>query len=150
MKGRGATYNPQNRFFQEELSKEILWAIDEFEEPEKINTRFIEVFPKTIINEITSDDLHFMYSMNPYQGCEHGCAYCYARPSHEYWGYSAGYDFESIILVKKTAPTILEKELRKPNRIVSPIVIAGNTDCYQPIEKKLQLTRQLLQLCADF
>jgi DNA repair photolyase len=149
MKGRASVYNPDNRFLSEKISKEILWAIDEFEELEKIDTKIIEVFPKTIINEVKSPDLPFMYSLNPYQGCEHGCAYCYARPTHEYWGYNAGIDFESVILVKKNAPELLEKELRKI-KIVSPIVISGNTDYYQPVEKKLQITRQLLKVCKDF
>lgn len=150
MKGRGATYNPDNRFLKEELTKEILWAMDAFEETEKVHTKIIEVYPKTIINEVKSSDLPFMYSMNPYQGCEHGCAYCYARPTHEYWGYSAGIDFESVILVKKDAHKILEKELRNSNRIVSPILLSGNTDCYQPIEKKYELTRRLLKTCLEF
>lgn len=150
MKGRAASYNPPNRFLREEQAQEILWAIDEFELPEKINTKIIEVFPKTIINKLQIPDQSFLYSLNPYQGCEHGCAYCYARPSHEYWGYGAGLDFESIILVKKTAPDLLEKELRNPHRLVSPIIIAGNTDCYQPIEKKLQLTRRILQVLKEY
>ncbi|GIV26491.1 MAG: radical SAM protein [Bacteroidia bacterium] len=150
MKGRGATHSPTNKFFKEELVKEVLWAIDEFSETEKVDTKIIEVFPKTIINEVKSADLPFMYSMNPYQGCEHGCAYCYARPTHEYWGYNAGLDFESVILIKKNAPHLLEQELRKPGRVVSPIVLSGNTDCYQPIERKYELTRSLLKVCLDF
>lgn len=150
MKGRASDFNTDNKFLKTSIKKEILWAIDEFEEPDSVKTKYIEVFPKTIINEVKSPDLPFLYSMNPYQGCEHGCAYCYARPTHEYWGYSAGLDFESIILVKKNAAQLLDKELRKPNRIVEPIVISGNTDCYQPIEKKLQITRQLLQVCLEF
>lgn len=150
MKGRATSHNPPNRFLKEELTQEILWAIDEFELPEKVNTKIIEVFPKTIINEVKSSDLSFVYSLNPYQGCEHGCAYCYARPSHEYWGYGAGLDFESIILVKTSAPDLLEKELRTPHRLVSPIIIAGNTDCYQPVEKKLQLTRRILQVLKEY
>ncbi len=150
MKGRAATYSPANKFLKEELTKEVLWAIDEFEELDKIDTKIIEVFPKTIINEVKSPDLNFMYSMNPYQGCEHGCAYCYARPTHEYWGYNAGIDFESVILVKKNATQLLEQELRKPNRLVRPIVLSGNTDCYQPIERKFQITRTMLQVCLDF
>ncbi|MCX7727895.1 MAG: PA0069 family radical SAM protein [Bacteroidia bacterium] len=150
MKGRASVNSPDNKFLKEKFQKEILWAIDEFEEKERVETKVIEVFPKTIINEVKSMDLSFMYSMNPYQGCEHGCAYCYARPTHEYWGYNAGIDFESVILVKKNAAEILDKELRKPNRVVSPIVISGNTDCYQPIEKQYQITRSLLQVCLDF
>lgn len=150
MKGRGSVNNPHNRFLSEEIKKEVLWAIDEFDELEKIHTKHIEVYPKTLINEVKSPDLSFVYSMNPYQGCEHGCSYCYARPSHEYWGYSAGLDFESVILIKKNAPQILEQELRHSNRIVSPIVVSGNTDCYQPIERQYQITRQLLQICYEF
>jgi DNA repair photolyase len=150
MKGRGAVSSPDNKFLKESFKKEILWAIDEFEETEKIYTKFIEVYPKTIVNKLESPDLPFMYSMNPYQGCEHGCAYCYARPSHEYWGYNAGIDFESVILVKKNAAQLLEDTFRKPNWEVSPIILAGNTDCYQPIEKKYQITRAVLQTFLDF
>lgn len=150
MKGRSVDNNPKHRFLKEELSQEVLWAIDEFDIKESTDTKIIEVFPKTIINEVKSDDLPFIYSLNPYQGCEHGCAYCYARPTHEYWGYGAGIDFESVVLVKKNAPKLLEAELRKPLKIVSPIVISGNTDCYQPLERKLQITRQLLQVCKEF
>lgn len=150
MKGRSVDSNPKHRFLKEELSQEVLWAVDEFDSKENINTKVIEVFPKTIINEVKSSDLPFIYSLNPYQGCEHGCAYCYARPTHEYWGYGAGIDFESVILVKKNAPALLEAELRKPLKVVSPIVFSGNTDCYQPLERKLQITRQLLQVCKEF
>ena len=150
MKGRSVDSNPKHRFLKEELSQEVLWAIDEFDSKENINTKVIEVFPKTIINEVKSSDVPFIYSLNPYQGCEHGCAYCYARPTHEYWGYGAGIDFESVILVKKNAPALLEAELRKPLKVVSPIVFSGNTDCYQPLERKLQITRQLLQICKEF
>ena len=150
MKGRSVDSNPKHRFLKEELSQEVLWAVDEFDSKENINTKVIEVFPKTIINEVKSSDVPFIYSLNPYQGCEHGCAYCYARPTHEYWGYGAGIDFESVILVKKNAPALLEAELRKPLKVVSPIVFSGNTDCYQPLERKLQITRQLLQICKEF
>jgi len=150
MKGRSVDSNPKHRFLKEELSQEVLWAVDEFDSKENINTKVIEVFPKTIINEVKSSDVPFIYSLNPYQGCEHGCAYCYARPTHEYWGYGAGIDFESMILVKKNAPVLLEAELRKPLKVVSPIVFSGNTDCYQPLERKLQITRQLLQICKEF
>lgn len=150
MKGRASNLNPDNKFLKESLKKEVLWAIDEFEEPDNIKTKVVEVFPKTMINILKSADLPFMYSMNPYQGCEHGCAYCYARPSHEYWGYNAGIDFESIILVKKKAPVIFENELRNFKREISPVIISGNTDCYQPIEKKYPITRSLLQICLDF
>src|SRR5580765_2949264 len=90
------------------------------------------------------------YSMNPYQGCEHGCIYCYARNTHEYYGFSAGLDFESKIIVKKNAPQILEQQLLGKNWNASPIMLSGNTDCYQPQERKFQITRQILQdLAAD-
>ena len=84
--------------------------------------------------------------MNPYQGCEHGCTYCYARNSHEYWGYSAGVDFERVILVKKNAPEILDQTLKKKSWKASPIVLSGNTDCYQPIERKLGITRACIEV----
>jgi DNA repair photolyase len=90
------------------------------------------------------------YSLNPYQGCEHGCIYCYARNSFEYWGYSAGLDFESKILVKKEAPKLLRKFLMNPKWECVPISISGNTDCYQPAERSFRITRQLLEVCNEF
>ena len=88
--------------------------------------------------------------MNPYQGCEHGCSYCFARPTHEYWGYSAGIDFERKIMVKKNAPELLEKFFKKKGYQPFPILLSGNTDCYQPAEKQFEITRQLLQVCLDY
>lgn len=90
------------------------------------------------------------YSMNPYQGCEHGCSYCYARNAHEYWRYSAGIDFEQKIIVKKNAPQLLEKFLLQPQWQCMPISLSGNTDCYQPAEQKFRITRQLLEICYHF
>ena len=90
------------------------------------------------------------YSLNPYQGCEHGCIYCYARNSHEYWGYGAGLDFERVILVKKNAAQLLEKHLQNPRWDPKPIVLSGNTDCYQPIERKLKITRSLLEIFLKY
>ncbi|MBL4669656.1 MAG: PA0069 family radical SAM protein, partial [Flavobacteriales bacterium] len=87
---------------------------------------------------------------NPYQGCEHGCVYCYARESHQYWGYGAGLDFERKIIYKPTAPELLKKQLNNKNWIVSPIMLSGNTDCYQPIERKLKITRELLKVCLKY
>ena len=106
IKGRGAQLNVPNRFF--ELSHEMLddfleYCAQEGEEADKNKTLYLPVFPKTIVNKVESPDVGMMYSMNPYQGCEHGCIYCYARNSHEFWGYSAGLDFERRILVKKDA-----------------------------------------------
>jgi DNA repair photolyase len=102
------------------------------------------------VNKVESPDVGMMYSMNPYQGCEHGCIYCYARNSFEYWGYSAGLDFESKILVKKNAPELLRKFLMNKNWGATPIMLSGNTDCYQPAEQKFRLTRKLLEVCNEF
>ena len=97
-----------------------------------------------------SPTVPFMYSMNPYQGCEHGCVYCYARESHQYWGYGAGLDFERKIIYKPEAPKLLEKQFNTKKWKVSPIMLSGNTDCYQPIERKLQITRELLKVCLKY
>lgn len=147
IKGQGAVTNVHNHFEKNRYEKSIY--DDDFEE-EIAKTQVQFVFPKTIVNPVKSPDLHMAYSMNPYQGCEHGCAYCYARPTHEYWGYSAGVDFERIILAKKNAPELLEKFFKKRGYKPEPIMLSGNTDCYQPIERKLQITRSLLQVCLDY
>ncbi len=145
IKGRGAQVNPNNKFNSLQFVREHFEGIDEEENPDP-TTKFIEVFPKTIVNKVDSPDLGLTYSMNPYQGCEHGCTYCYARPTHEYWGYSAGLDFEKVILVKKNAAQLLEQTLQKKNWEVMPIMLSGNTDCYQPCEKKFGITRQILEV----
>ena len=116
------------------------------EDQTQIPTEYIDVYPKTILNKVTSPDIPGEYSMNPYQGCEHGCIYCYARNTHNYWGYSAGLDFEQKILVKKNAPDLLDQKLRSPNWKATPIMLSGNTDCYQPIERKLKITRRILEV----
>lgn len=152
MKGRGATYNPKNRFAKnkEEQDGEYLEFARFEDEDLKIKTEYIEVSPKAIINKVPSPDVPLDYSVNPYQGCEHGCIYCYARPTHEYWGYSAGLDFESKILVKTNAVELLKKELSARSYIPRAILFSGNTDCYQPSEKKFELTRKLLEVLEDF
>lgn len=147
IKGQGAVGNIHNRFFKNRY--EVSVYQDDYEES-IAKTHIMEVFPKTIINTVKGNSLPFLYSMNPYQGCEHGCAYCYARPTHQYWGYSAGVDFERIILVKKNAPELLEQVFKKKGYQPSVIQLSGNTDCYQPVERKLQLTRKLLQLCLEY
>ncbi|MCU0430075.1 MAG: PA0069 family radical SAM protein [Cytophagaceae bacterium] len=149
IKGRGAQSNSLNPFEKHALSFAILEGIDApyFERP---NTSIRIETPKKIINKVESTDLGFEYSMNPYQGCEHGCIYCYARNTHTYWGYSAGLDFETKILVKRNAGALLEKELMHKNYQVAPIMLSGNTDCYQPIEKKFQLTRKLLEVAWKY
>jgi DNA repair photolyase len=149
IKGRGAQFNTRNKFETTERTKEHVEAVDEWIEP-NIHTRFIEVEAKSIVNKVDSPDVGMFYSMNPYQGCEHGCIYCYARNSFEYWGYSAGIDFESKILIKKNAPQLLRKFLLHPGWECVPISMSGNTDCYQPAEKKFKLTRSLLEVCYEF
>jgi DNA repair photolyase len=148
-KGRGAQFNTKNRFEKNELTREHIEAIDDWETA-NVETQHIEIFPKSIVNKVDSPDVGMWYSMNPYQGCEHGCIYCFARNSFEYWGYSAGLDFESKILVKKNAPQLLRKFLMNPRWACVPISISGNTDCYQPAEKKFRITRALLEVCYEF
>ena len=143
IKGQGAQRNVKNRFEQYSYEPED-WEI------EKTKTQIIEVFPKTIVNVVKSPDLPMEYSLNPYQGCEHGCSYCYARPTHEYWGFSAGIDFERKIMVKKNAPELLEKFFRKRNYFPKTIMLSGNTDCYQPIERELKITRKILEVCLAY
>ncbi|HEX9979572.1 MAG TPA: PA0069 family radical SAM protein [Flavobacterium sp.] len=153
IKGRGAQKNVQNRFFAESVER-----LDEFlnychlegDAPDDNRTQFLEVFPKTIVNKVDSPDVSMMYSMNSYQGCEHGCIYCFARNTHEYWGYSAGLDFERKILVKKNAPQLLEEKLNSRNWQAYPIVMSGNTDCYQPAEKKYEITRKCLEIFLKY
>lgn len=147
--GRGAQFNTKNRFLKNEVSKEHIEGIDEWEET-NLKTQYIEVHPKTIVNKVESPDVGMSYSMNPYAGCEHGCIYCYARNVHEYWGYSAGMDFEQKILVKKNAPQLLRKFLMYPKWDATPIMLSGNTDCYQPAEQTYRLTRGLLEVCNEF
>ena len=153
IKGRGAQRNIHNRFF--ELSHEMRDDFLEFchkegEIADKNKTQYLNVFPKTIVNKVTSPDVGMAYSMNMYQGCEHGCIYCYARNSHEFWGFSAGLDFERKILVKKDAPKLLEDLLKKKSWKAHTIVMSGNTDCYQPAEKKFQLTKQCLEVFLKY
>jgi DNA repair photolyase len=148
-KGRGAQFNTKNKFLKNEITREHIEAVDEWIESD-VKTQYIDVFPKTIVNKVDSPDVGMWYSMNPYQGCEHGCIYCYARNSFEYWGYSAGVDFESKILVKKDAPRLLRKFLMHPKWECVPIGLSGNTDCYQPAEKIFRLTRGLLEVCNEF
>ena len=153
IKGRGAQKNVHNRFFAE--SHEMLDDFLNYCEAEGDNaddnkTHFLEVFPKTIVNKVESPDVGMGFSMNIYQGCEHGCIYCFARNSHEYWGYSAGLDFERKILVKKNAPQLLEEKLKSKNWKAHTIVMSGNTDCYQPAERKFEITRKCLELFLKY
>lgn len=148
-KGRGSQVNTHNKFSKIKYVQEHLEVLDEeFLVNEK--TEIIYTYPKTIINKVDSPDTGLNYSLNPYQGCEHGCIYCYARNSHEYWGYSAGLDFEQKIIVKQNVIDLLEKQFSSKNWKPMPIMLSGNTDCYQPIEKKLEITRRILQTCLKY
>ncbi|MGJ8665454.1 MAG: PA0069 family radical SAM protein [Patiriisocius sp.] len=149
IKGRGAQQKVHNRFF--ELSHEqrddfLNYCELEGEEADTNHTKYIEVHPKTFVNKVESPDVGMGFSANPYQGCEHGCVYCYARNSHEYWGYGAGLDFERTILYKLNAPQLLEKKITSKNWTGHPIVFSGNTDCYQPLERKMEITRKCLEV----
>lgn len=146
-RGRGAQVKPANRFLR---SSYITAHPEGLDEPlqQKPDTQVFEEQARTIINKVTSPDLGMVYSLNPYQGCEHGCIYCYARNTHEYYGFSAGLDFESKIIVKKNAPRLLEKQLLSASWQVAPLSLSGNTDCYQPLERTYQLTREILKILA--
>jgi len=149
IKGRGAQKQVSNRFLEhrhEPLDDYLNYCEVEGENADNNQTKYLEVYPKTLVNKVTSPDVGMGYSANPYQGCEHGCVYCYARNSHEYWGFNAGLDFERNILVKKNAPELLETFLRKKSWLGDTIVFSGNTDCYQPIERKLEITRACLEV----
>lgn len=148
-KGRGAQIKTENRFLKAQYVTDHIEGLDEplLENP---HTQIFHESPKKIVNKVDSPDLGFGFSMNPYQGCEHGCIYCYARNTHEYYGFSAGLDFESKIIVKKNAPQLLEQQLLSKNWNVVPIMLSGNTDCYQPQEKKFEITRGLLKVMARY
>ncbi|TRZ46267.1 PA0069 family radical SAM protein [Robertkochia solimangrovi] len=153
IKGRGAQTHISNRFdrFTHESDPEFLeFCRLEGEEAETGKTKFLEVFPKSIVNKVDSPDVGMEYSMNPYQGCEHGCVYCYARNTHEYWGYNPGLDFEKNILIKKNAALLLEEKLKSRSWKGNTIVLSGNTDCYQPAEQKYRLTRECLKVFLKY
>jgi DNA repair photolyase len=148
-KGRGAQVNTKNKFLKHEYVVEHIEGVDE---PMLSNskTEYLHENAKKVVNKVTSPDLPMMYSMNPYQGCEHGCIYCYARNTHAYYGYSAGLDFERKIIVKENAPELLAKQLENPNWVPHPIMFSGNTDCYQPVERKLKITRNMLKVLLEY
>lgn len=148
-KGRGSQINTSNKFLKNRYVAEHHEMLDESLLSDERTQLFFE-HPKKIVNKVKSPDIFAMYSMNPYQGCEHGCIYCYARNTHEYWGYSAGLDFERKIIAKPNAPQLLEKQLMNKNWEVAPIMFSGNTDCYQPVERKLKITRQMLEVLLKF
>ncbi|MEQ8406156.1 MAG: PA0069 family radical SAM protein [Oceanicaulis sp.] len=148
--GRAAVSNASGRF-ERERREPFDEGWDKAEgAPSKLKTTLIKDSSRTIIATNDSPDISFSRSINPYRGCEHGCIYCYARPSHAYWGYSAGLDFESKLFFKAEAPALLEKTFRKKAYQVEPILIGANTDAYQPIERDLRITRALLELCLKY
>lgn len=148
-KGRGAQIKTENKFLKAQYVTDHIEGLDE----PLLSAPTTQIFyeqAKKVVNRVDSPDLAGMYSLNPYQGCEHGCIYCYARNTHEYWGFSAGLDFESKIIVKENAPQLLEKFLVHPSWHATPIMLSGNTDCYQPLERKLEITRKLLMIFAKY
>ena len=144
---RGALGNPANRFEALRLEPDAEWNPEEDPLP---RTQFLRDHSATIIARNASPDIGFETSVNPYRGCEHGCIYCYARPTHEYLGFSSGLDFESKNMVKENAPQLLRAELSSPKWEPQIIVMSGVTDCYQPVERKLRLTRGCLEVLAEF
>src|SRR3954464_9548078 len=145
LKGRGAIGNPRNRFETLEVERD-----EEVPGPERVETELLRDTSRSVIAYNDSPDVGFDASVNPYRGCEHGCVYCYARPFHEYLGFSAGLDFESRILVKEDAPELLRKELASPKGQPQPLAMSGVTDCYQPAERRLGIPRRCLEVLADF
>lgn len=150
IKGRGAQVNPVNRFSKASYEKEEFEKEEDWEQFRTQKTQLLPDDSKSIVNKVTSVDVPLELSVNPYQGCEHGCIYCYARNTHEYWGYSAGIDFETRIIFKRNAPALLRKAFEKKTYRPQVVSFSMNTDCYQPAERKLQLTRQLLEVCLEY
>jgi DNA repair photolyase len=153
IRGRGASWSPANRFEKLHLDVTDADVLDEdpdTEEKPRRATQYFDDKTKTIIAHNQSPDVGFESSINPYRGCEHGCIYCFARPTHEYLGFSAGLDFESRIMVKRDAPRLLEAELSSPKWKPQLLMMSGVTDCYQPIERKLKITRACLEVLAQF
>jgi DNA repair photolyase len=146
---RGAGINPPNRFLATHREHDPESDLDPAEDSSP-STEFIPDKSQTALTHNDSPDVGFTWSLNPYRGCEHGCAYCYARPTHEYLGLNAGLDFESKIVVKHDAPELLRRELSKPSWKPTTINLSGVTDCYQPVERKLRLTRRCLEVLAEF
>ncbi len=142
-RGRGTGLNPANRFEPIEVEREEPG-------PDRVPTIYLRDTSRSIIATNDSPDVGFEASINPYRGCEHGCIYCYARPTHEYLGFSAGLDFETKILVKEDAPALLREELSRKSWEPKTIAISGVTDPYQPIERRLGITRGCISVLAEF
>jgi DNA repair photolyase len=147
IKGRGAASNPVGRFesTRTEAADDGWWQ--EFM-PSRPQTSVVDEQARSIISRNDSPDIPFDQSINPYRGCEHGCIYCYARPTHEYLNLSAGLDFETRLTVKSNAAEALQRELAKPGYVVSPINLGASTDPYQPIERRYTITRKIIEVLA--
>lgn len=153
-RGRGSSLEPASRFEKVHVQLDLEQLDEEDQATEidrKIETEYFLDDSGTVVSENQSPDVDFKFSLNPYRGCTHGCSYCYARPTHEYLGFNAGIDFESKIVVKPNAPELFRKWLLRPHwkDQVNPIMLSGVTDCYQPCEKKFQLTRQCLEIALE-
>src|SRR5689334_3376177 len=151
--GRGAGLNPPNRFEPILLEPETdpdHCARDEDDPQPLPTTQFFRDSSRSIIAHNDSPDVGFEYSINPYRGCEHGCIYCYARPGHEYLGFSSGIDFETRIMVKENAAELLRKELMSSKGDGRSLSLSRVTDCYQPVERRIRLTRRCLEVLAEF
>ena len=152
LKGRGATSNRPPRFdaWDRDLDRDFADRALSDEPPPNPRTQVTEQAARTIISRNQSPDVPFDQSVNPFQGCEHGCVYCYARPTHAYLGLSPGLDFETRLYAKTNAAELLAKELRKPGHVPSLIALGANTDPYQPIERRFEITRSILRVLSDF
>lgn len=149
---RGTTANPVNRYERIAVEPDDDYTPDdpEWGDDRAEPTHFFRDTSRSVLAENDSPDVGFRFSLNPYRGCEHGCIYCYARPSHEYLGFSAGLDFERRIMVKPEAPELLRAALASPRWVPQVVALSGNTDCYQPVERRLRLTRRCLEVFCAF
>ena len=149
-RGRGAGIRPNNRFVSLKVIQDYEHLpIEDDTDLRGLQTEYFEDTSKSIVSQNNSPDLPFRYSLNPYRGCIHGCSYCYARPTHEFLGLDAGLDFESRIIVKRNAPDLFRDWLNQRNYNCEPVMLSGVTDCYQPIERELKITRQLLEVALE-
>jgi DNA repair photolyase len=147
--GRGTATQPDNRFETFKTGDNLFEGFPDEDRPNP-KTQILKDSSRTILTSNDSPDVGFTYSVNPYRGCEHGCIYCYARPTHEYLGFSAGLDFETKIIIKENAAELLREKLMAKSWKPETIMMSGITDCYQPLERKLELTRSCLKVLAEF
>jgi len=149
-KGRGANFNPEGRFETETRTwEDDGWTGADDDGPDRPRTEVREITPRSVLSSNDSPDIPFRLSINPYQGCEHGCAYCYARPAHAYLGLSPGLDFETRLVAKSGAGAVLARELAKSSHVPDTIALGANTDPYQPVERRLGITREILEVLGE-